>query len=236
MLINGNWSVNTTSKNRYEFTGINKLIIDHLSQQKIPNPIIIDVGCSTGIALKETSEAMKRLSYKPYTIGIDQSKNVKSKAERNLCRFINSDVKDVDDLENTADVVICSKAAIYILGTRRSEIVRKCASFLKSSGILITDVDCYPPRTIVENTYRFLRSQWYMIPSIDCLTHGITNIAYEYWKRANTTIREDIFKMTKNEAISYADEIIHGWEKRSPRWKRWWQFRVFMLGLIFSSW
>lgn len=236
MLINRNWSVNITSKNRYEFTGINKLVIDHLNQKKISNPIIIDVGCSTGIALKKTFEAMKRSSYNPYTIGIDQSKYVKSKAEGNLSRFINRDALDVDDLENTADVVICSKAAIYILGAKRSAIIRKCASFLKRDGILITDVDCFPPRTIAENTYRFLRAQWYSIPSIDCFKHGVTNITFECERRANTIIKGDVFKMTKNEATSYADEIIRGWQKRSPEWKKWWQFRILMLGLAFSSW
>jgi len=234
-MLKGNWSVNITSKDRYEFTGITDFAVDHLKQQGIKKPTIIDVGCSLGIAMRKTAEIMKMSEFYPYTIGIDASKNVRSKAEKNLDRFINRDVLDIDDQEGTADVVICSKAAIYVLGTRRAAIIRKCASFLKDNGILITDVDCYQARTFRENAYRFLKFLWYQVPSDKCFKQGITNIHREYARRANTTIKEDVFKKTKHEAMSYVDDIIEGWEKRSPRWKQWWRFRILMLGLAYSS-
>ncbi len=229
-----NWPAVTTSKDRYEFVGINDFIFDHIRQGGIKDPTIIDVGCSTGIAIKNTVEILRKQAFNSYVIGINASKTIKSKAEKNVDRFINKDVLDVESLDSTADIVICHKAAIFVRGTRRADIIRKCATFLKDSGILITDVDCYPQRTFMENMLRFSRHLWYQIPAADCLKHGIKNIRREYDRRANTTIKEGVFKKTKAEAISYADEIMTGWEKRSDRWKRWWQFRIFMLGLVFS--
>lgn len=234
LMLNRNWSIVITFKDRYEFTGINDFTVNHLKQQGIKKPSIIDVGCSTGIAMKKTAEIMRMLEFDPYITGIDASKKVKSKAEKNLDEFINRDVLDIDDKENTADVVICSKAAIFVLGTRRAAIIRKCTSFLKDNGILITDVDSYPPRTIRENAHRFLRFLRYQFPNIECFKHGIKNIRREYGRRANTTIRNDVFKMTKHEAMSYVDEIIKGWEKRSPRWKLWWRFRILIQWLAYS--
>jgi len=229
LMLNGNWSIIITSEDRYEFTGITEFTVDHLKEQGIKRPTIIDVGCSTGIAMRKTAEIMRISEFDPYTIGIDASKNVKSKAEKNLGKFINRDVIDVDDQENTADVVICSRAAIFVLGTRRADIIRKCASFLKDNGILITDVDCYPIRTFRENAHRLLRFLWYQVPTGECFKQGIKNIGREYDRRANTTIRDDVFKKTKHEAMSYVDEIIKGWEKRSPRWKLWWKFKILIL-------
>lgn len=233
-MINRNWPVVITSKGRYEFTGITDFAIEHLRQQRIKKPVIIDVGCSSGIAMKKSAETMKIAGFDPFTIGIDASKSVKSKAEKNLDKFIDRDVLEVDDQENTADVVICSKAAIYILGIRRADIIRKCASLLKNNGILITDVDCFPPRTFGENTIRFLKLFFDLIPTAECFKHGIKNIGREYDRSSNITIKKDVFKMTKNEAVSYVDEIIKGWQKRSPKWKRWWEFRILMVGLTFS--
>lgn len=234
-MINRNWSIAITDKDRYEFTGINNFTINHLTQQGVKNPTMIDVGCSTGIAIKQTAKVMRALEFNPYTIGIDASKSVALKAEKNLDKFINRDVLDVDDHASMADVVICSKAAIFVLGPRRSEMIRKCASFLKDDGILITDVDCYSRRTFVANIRRLLRFCWYQIPTFGCFKQGMKNISREYNRRANTTIREDVFKMTKFEAMSYANEIVAGWEKRSTRWKLWWKFIIFMLWLTFSS-
>src|SRR5574340_655579 len=118
-MLNRNWSIFVTSEDRYEFTGINDFIINHLKQQGVKKPITIDVGCSTGIAMKKTAKIMRALEFNPYTIGIDASKSVNSKAEKNLDKFINRDVLDVDHQNDVADVVICSKAAIFVLGTRR---------------------------------------------------------------------------------------------------------------------
>lgn len=233
-MINRNWPVVVTSSDRYEFTGILDFAIEHLKQGGIKRPTIIDVGCSFGIAMKKASEIMKISGIDPFTIGIDTSKSVKSKAEKNLDQFIDRDVLEVYNQEGIADIVICSKAALYILGTQRADIIRKCASFLKDDGILITDVDCYPPRTVGENTTRFLKLCLSTIPTVGCFKHGIKNFNREYGRSSNVIIREDVFKKTKNEAMSYADEIIQGWEARSPKWKHWWEFRILISGLAFS--
>ena len=72
------------------------------------------------------------------TVGIDQSPNVKKKAEKNLDRFILSDVLRVENNDNTADVVICANMLRYrVMPEEKRLIVKKCASFLKPAGILI---------------------------------------------------------------------------------------------------
>lgn len=228
-----NWSINITSPDRYEFTGITDFAVNYLKQQGTKRPIIIDVGCSFGTAMKKTTKIIRTLEFDPYTIGIDASKRVKPKAEQNFDEFINKDVLTVDGKEDTADIVICSRMAIYVIGSRRTDIIKKCVSFLKDGGILITDVDCYPPRSLSENVYRFLRFLWYQVPfDAECFKHGIKNIGREYNRRANIPIREGVFKKTKHESISYVDEIINGWEKRSHRWKTWWGFKILILAIF----
>lgn len=136
-MFNRNWNIHITSKDRYEHTGILELAIEHLRQQKIKNPIIIDVGCSTGAAMERAASNMKALKFNPYTIGIDAAKKVRKKAEKNLDLFINKDVFEVFDNEESADIVICSKAAIFVDGPRREAIIRKCIGFLKKMGYLL---------------------------------------------------------------------------------------------------
>ncbi|MCA2004073.1 MAG: hypothetical protein LDL06_04855, partial [Candidatus Nitrosotenuis sp.] len=66
-MFNRNWSIHITSKDRYEHTGILELAIKHLQHQKIKNPIIIDVGCSTGEAMERAAHNMKKLKFNPHT-------------------------------------------------------------------------------------------------------------------------------------------------------------------------
>lgn len=225
-MFNRNWNIHITSKDRYEFTGILDLAINHLQLQRIKDPIIIDVGCSTGEAMERASHKMKTLKINPHTIGIDPAKTVRKKAEKNLDVFINKDVFKVIDRDESADIVICSKAAIFVEGSVREAIIRKCISFLKENGILITDVDCFPPRSLEKHMFIISRHLWHIVPTLGCFKHGIKNVTKEYSKRANTTIRESVFMKTKQDAISYADKIILGWNERSTTWKRWWKFKI----------
>ncbi len=233
-MFNRNWNVHVTSKYRYESTGIFDLSINHLQNERITNPIIIDVGCSYGQAIKWTSFLMKKQKFNPWTIGIDGAKTVKKQAEKNLDEFIAKDVFEVVDRDGSVDIVICHKAAIFVVGSRREAIIRKCTSFLKANGILITDVDCFQSRTMGDSVLRFLKHLKYQVPTPSCFKHGIKNFGREYDKRVNTRIRIDVFKLSKQEAVLYADNIIHGWENRSHAWKWWWKFRISTLMFIFT--
>lgn len=225
-MFDNNWKLNVTSKYRYESTGIKDFVINHLQQNNITNPIIVDVGCSYGIALEWIMSFDNLSRFNPYTIGIDSSKKVRKKAEKVFDEFVNEEVQKVSGRENIADIVICHKAAIFVIGTRRVEIIKKCASFLKKDGILITDVDCYPPRTVFTNTFRFLRSLWFQIPTKIWFQYGIRNIRRGYNIGINTAIREDVFKLSKEESVTYVEEILQGWNSRSKIWKLWWRFKI----------
>jgi len=223
-----NWKINVTFKDRYETTGIKDFVINHLQQRDIGNPIIIDVGCSYGIAFERVFSILRTLGFHPYTIGIDASKKVRKKAEKIFDEFISEDVLNVCGKENVADIVICSKAAIFVTGTRRTAIIKKCTSFLKEDGIMITDVDCYPPRTLRTNIVRVMRLAWFQIPTLYCFKQAIRKNFYrEYNKRRDTTIREDVFKLTKEESIAYTEKILQGWNNRSAKWKMWWKFKIY---------
>ncbi len=222
-----NWKVNVTSKYRYEATGVKDFIINHVQQNKIKNPVIIDVGCSYGIALEWVMTYFDSSNIKPHIIGIDASKNVRKKAEKIFDEFINTEVQKISGREKTADIVICHKAAIFVIGTRRAEIIKKCHSFLKNDGILITDVDCYPPSSLFISPFRILKSLWYLVPNASCFKHGLRNFRRMYDIRMNTLIRKGVFKLSKEEAKAYAEKILQGWNSRNQLWKLWWRFIVF---------
>ena len=109
--------------------------------KKINEPYIIDVGCSSGDALKWASSKLERDGYKSYTVGIDISGKVAKKAGKNLDKFVLKDVLDVDDLDGKADIVVCHRAIVYVDASVKSEIIRKCGDFLKDDGVLITEND-----------------------------------------------------------------------------------------------
>ena len=56
----------------------------------------------------------------------------------------------ISNFSEKADIVICSKMAIFVPGELRYKIIKKCTEFLKKEGILITDVDCFEKQKLSE--------------------------------------------------------------------------------------
>ena len=177
--MNGNWNVNYTFEKRYEQTGIVDLILDYAKQHLKQKLVVVDVGCSFGKAMKYAQNYLEKKGIESYTIGIDGSKKVSADAKKNLddfigcdvtdvvtltedsrknlADFIGCDVSDVATLKENANIVICSKMAIWVAHDVQYRIIEKCAEFLKNDGKLITDVGCFKSSKLHEGI-KFKRS------------------------------------------------------------------------------
>ena len=138
--MNGFWTCNNTWRTRYDDFGVTGYMLLHLQGRK--NAVVVDVGCSNGNAILGNRQCLSEHGIDLYTIGIDIStrKNIIADAEKNLDEFINKNVLDVNQYAGRADAVICLNATRLVSKNLKSEIIRKCVWFLKSDGVLITDV------------------------------------------------------------------------------------------------
>lgn len=219
---NGNWIINHTFKDRYVLTGITNLILEHTKDSK-KKLVIIDVGCSKGIAMKYAQDYLQQKNVESFTVGIDVSENIADEANKNLDDFINKDVLKVDDYVEKADIVICSKMAIFVTGEVRHKIIKKCSELLKNDGMLITDVDCFEKSKLIEE----LILVQYMLPTLSCFKNGIRGFYEEYRIRFYTPLRKKMKKKYKDDALNYAKEILSGWQNLSFLQKWDWKLTIY---------
>lgn len=134
------WTCNNTWHTRYDDFGVTGYMLSHL--RDIKNAVVIDVGCSNGKAVLGSKQCLSKHGIDIYAIGIDIStrKNIITNAEKNLDEFINKNVLEVSQYVGKADVVVCLNATRLVSNNLKSEIIKKCAWFLKPNGVLITDV------------------------------------------------------------------------------------------------
>ena len=138
--MDGFWTKNTTWCTRYDDFGATGYMLLHVKGME--DAVIIDVGCSTGEAMKESKLCLSKHGVKLHAIGIDMADKAKliAEAENNLDKFVNKSVFNVDEYIGRADVVVCLNTIRNVLGGTKSGIIKKCAGFLKPGGVLITDV------------------------------------------------------------------------------------------------
>src|SRR3989344_4852171 len=128
-MFNRNWSSSFTFDERYEITGVNDRVLEYVRQNSKKNLIVLDVGCSTGIAVNTLQQKLKHEGLDITTIGIDVSPKVKKESEKNLDRFILGDILKIETKPDPADVVICSKMILFVNYRKRAEIISKCSEF-----------------------------------------------------------------------------------------------------------
>jgi len=209
-ILSENWFSNYTYNDRCQLTGIDKMVVDYAQRLQTNKLTIIDVGCSTAIALKTLRNTLKEIGIGSYIIGIDIDKKVKESAEKNVDLFINTDVTKITDLNNIADIVICSKMALLVTAFRRYEIIKKCSDFLKKTGILITDIDDYAQPKILEEFKDIFK---YDLPPLWTLKKGLRNFLSEYRFRRHGHFRKRMKQFEKEKATKYAEQIIEGWNR-----------------------
>jgi|SRR3989344_712689 len=193
VMLDGYWSINKTYEDRYELTGITDLILEYAKESGKKNFVIMDVGCSIGIAMKYAQVYLNQKGIESFTIGIDYSKNVAEEANKNLDKFINEDMFGISNFSEKADIVICSKMAIFVPGELRYKIIKKCTEFLKKEGILITDVDCFEKQKLSEE----LKLIQYVIPTPSCFKNGFRGFPKEFRRRTHTRFRLKMKKCIK---------------------------------------
>lgn len=135
------WGCGFTWNGRYDQLGIIG-IIDSYSK-KIDKKVlrVIDVGCSKGVTMHDCQQLLANRGICLETIGIDQSSKVEKTAIKNLDQFIRSNVLCAQIDDNIADIVICANMLRFkVPPEEKSMVIKKCAGFLKPTGILILDL------------------------------------------------------------------------------------------------
>ena len=131
-----NWRCPFTFGCRYDEMGIAYHVLEHARTcQDTVN--IIDVGCSTGVALNRIQKCLLTQGIKLHTVGIDASKWVESEAVANLDEFVADDVLKVKDRDETADVVICVNVTRLINRLQKYNILMQCWKFMKPTGMFV---------------------------------------------------------------------------------------------------
>ena len=202
--MDGLWSNNMTWKSRYDDFGVTGYMLLHAKGMK--DVVVIDVGCSRGIAVTESKKCLAEHGIRLHTIGIDMSCNAKlaAEAESNLDEFVNGNALEVDGYAGKADVVVCLNVVRFVRGDVKSRIVEKCAEFLNPGGVFITGVG-ENHRKILE-----LEEPVQSHPKRACAGLG--------W-RSLVPMPGDTRMMKRGEARRYADIMQSEW-KNMKKWKK----------------
>ena len=195
------WGCTTTWSERYDQFGATGYMLIHAKCKEWIT--VVDVGCSTGDAINESKKCLARHNIALTTIGIDMSKDVEAKAKANLDRFIPKNVLDVNEHAGEADVVLCMNATRYVTDDVSGSIIRKCTSFLKPNGVLITGV---------QDRYR---------KKLDLLwpkTKPPETVCFKQRSRVRRWVDNqpiDTRMMARDEACRYADMLVSDWRDKA---------------------
>lgn len=201
------WRCNRTRPKRYHCLGATGYALHHVRCKDAAT--VIDVGCSTGVAMLECKKCIAQHGIRIRAIGIDMSEKVVVSAENNLDEFIPKNVLDVTTHKEDADVVMCLNVIRFVGWDVRSEIIRKCAWFLSEKGVLITGVDKKHEENIV------LEQSRDTIPDSVCGEDSFVT------KLKNLCMPDpkDTRMMRRGEALKYADMLRNEWQNMN-RWKK----------------
>jgi Zn-dependent protease with chaperone function len=217
-----NWDVHFTNPHRYRGNGV----LDHVLEFAETRPggplYILDVGCSKGVAAKTMKAELAKVGIQSRVGGVDFSKKVWKRAARNLDDFYGVDILETAQTDlPLADVVICSYAAIFVVGERRYNIVRRCAEQLKDDGVLVTNAFPFGSEKI-PNSFVVFR---YQLGAFRQLANGWSTFRSELRKRRIEMAKAMIVAIRgRSAALEYAESIRTSWEgltdKQREAWKR----------------
>ena len=137
----GLFRIKTTWRTRYDGLGIPSYIYRRFARAN-DRLVIVDVGCSNGMALTGCKECLSSRGVEVYAVGIDP--HADEAAGSDLDEFIPKDASDVDDHVGEADVVICVNV-INDVHRNPKKIFLDALKFLKIGGVMITDAHRIPP-------------------------------------------------------------------------------------------
>lgn len=208
-MTSGYWDCSRTEPKRYDYLGATGYALSYARRRD--KVTIVDVGCSTGVAMSECKRCIVRQGIGVHAIGIDMSGDVAARAKGELDEFILDDVLDVDSHQGDADVVMCLNVARFVTWDVRCRIVRKCAWFLNGDGMLITGIDKeHLKKTVLEKPSSRISGRV-------CREGGLAERVIDWMIRCDP---KDTRMMSRSEALRYADMLMAEWRNMNPLKKR----------------
>lgn len=209
-----NWQSNFTVADRYETDGVIDRVFEYVRSTGKKNLAIMDVGCSSAIAVKYLRFILEGKGIGiTKIIGVDPSENIRIEAEENLDEFIPLDILDVKDEPGKADIMICCKMILWVQPQHRVNVLLKCSKFLKDDGGLITDADKYEEEKDVREFILWCKDYW---KSIYSFRKGLVSFFRAIKETEKMRHKREMFLVIGRENVnSYALEVLQGWNKRS---------------------
>lgn len=211
-MFNRNWSSSYTFEDRYDLTGVNDRVIEYAKKNNKKYLDILDVGCSSGIAMKDLQNKLKEKGIVVKTAGVDPSHRIKNDADKNLDRFISGDILKVK-AEPEFDVVVCSKMVLFVSPKLRSDIISKCAEFLKENGGLVTDANCYEFTTAIQDIQTWIKDYQKVLTQIQ---HGPVMLYKIIREIQSMRVKRKMFLIESRKGVErYSKEILDGYNSLS---------------------
>jgi Zn-dependent protease with chaperone function/SAM-dependent methyltransferase len=218
VFLDRNWRVNFTKPKRYRSNGITYRVLDYAIRVKKPALTVVDVGCSYGIASKTMKDDLAKKGINVTVYGVDVSERVRERAQANLDYFIGGDITTIPPTAlPEADVVICSFAINLVSPEIKYNVIRSCASLLKTEGVLVTNAFPYV-RVKLPTPMQFFGAYCRALPS---MRSGWAAFATEHekWKQSLLKSRS-LSVVGRNPALRYAEQIRDTWVNLRPLEKR----------------
>lgn len=220
------WRKTTTDKDRYDRLGVSGFIRDYAKNHGKEKLVVIDVGCSTGMAIIKCRSVLEKMhSIHMHVIGCDINEEARKSFEESkqsadpygVDEFFYGPASDMPArYVGSADVVICANVIRYVDGHTCADVIRDCCRLLKHDGILVTDAGgycmwgCRKPPSREE------------LPSADTKHPGSVDSGKCIWlsRLLNRLESREIFTVKRNDGLVHADNIEKEWKRLSPamRW------------------
>ena len=131
------WQAGITWKSRYSGQ-ITDAVARYAIETGKRSLEILDVGCSTGVAVRSMAEALGGSGIAASTTGLEVSPKACKAAEWNLDTLIRGDIREIEP-RSDFDVVLCFKMILFQTPEVRRGVLSACAAWLKRDGLLATD-------------------------------------------------------------------------------------------------
>jgi len=146
------------------YANLRSAIISCLVKRKFrkhPNPKVLDIGCGTGVLLKDLYRLNDTYSY----VGLDFShqmlhKNVLSDDEREKITLIRGSAFDLPFKDSSFDVVVCTRFIHQYSDNLKRQLIQEFRRVLKDNGIAIIEFYSIGP-WILRYPLKFRKTNWH---------------------------------------------------------------------------
>lgn len=115
-----------------------ELVKEHAASRQKKSLLILDVGCSTGVAAAYMRGRLLDAGLEAGISGVDPAPEVFEHARRNLDKFYEGRMEDAV-IEDHYDIVLCARLLRFALPNEQKRLIEACADRCVPDGALITD-------------------------------------------------------------------------------------------------